>query len=76
MGDRTGEHEPSLSNIYGRLVFGTSWRTCQVVKPSPLLMNAKGNLLGLLVPSVMHGFKSEPTHAISTASSAILYQTS
>lgn len=74
--DRTGEHGPGFSNIYGRLVFGTSWRTCQVAKPSPWLMNAEGNLLVLLVPSVMRGFKSEPTHAVSTASSAILYQTS
>lgn len=76
MDDRTGKHGPDLSNIHGRLVFHTSWRTCQVSKPSPWLMNAEGNLLLRLVPSVMRGFKSEPSHAISIASSATLYQTS
>ena len=73
MDDRTGKHETGPTNVYGRLVFGTSWRTCQVLKSSPQLINAEGNLRVLLVPSVTRGFKSEPTHAISTASSAILY---
>lgn len=45
-------------------------------KSSSWLMNAEGNLLILLVPSAMRSFKSEPTHAISTATSAILHQTS
>lgn len=76
MGDRVGKHGPGLSHIYGSLEFGTSWRTCQALEPSARLMNAEGHLLVHPVPSVTGDFKSEPTRAVSPASSAILHQAS